>query len=236
MDYLNIVAFFSLCIVDISKLEKINLKKFLELLDPPEYYLITSPSTLSIDYLIQNIPENYRVQAIGGRFYIASQIGSEDYYIPEAGYALVNVTSKVSGIILNIRDIIVLYINLEGCDFSERQTVYSVIDKMHIPQYKIHLVCLQSSDIKSLSLKNWRYHPLDSKEYCLNYPIILHFLVNNNARMFKTDTSIFTRDCITQDGNVGMTIYIPYIPKGLLDYLKRCLELKNSSNNSYNPP
>ncbi len=236
MNEFEIVNFFSLCVIDISKLRGINLRDFLELGDTPEYYLIISPRHLSTEYLLFNLPENYRVQAVCGKFYIASHIGSEDYYIPEAGYALVNVTSKVSGIILNIRDIRVLYINLEGCDFSERQTVYSVIDKMHIPQYKIHLVCLQSSDIKSLSLKNWRYHPLDSKEYCLNYPIILHFLVNNNTRMFKTDTSIFTRDCITQDGNVGMTIYIPYIPKGLLDYLKRCLELKNSSNNSYNPP
>lgn len=234
MNNFKIIDFFLFCIIDISKLGGINLKEFLELRGSPEYYLIISPSPLSIDYLIQNIPENYRVQAIGGRFYIASQIRSEDYTIPEAGYALVNIGEKI-GLILNIRDIRVLYINLEGCDFSERQTVYSLIDKMHIPQHQIHLVCLQSSDIKSLSLKSWRYHPLDRKEYCLSYTIIFHFLVNNNARMFKTDTSIFTQDCSTQDGNVGMIIYIPYIPKKLLDYLKRCLELKNSSNKS-NPP
>lgn len=229
MDDFEIIDFFSLCIIDISKLEKINLKELLELRESPEYYLIISPSPLSIDYLIQNIPENYRVQAIGGKFYIASQVGSEDYYIPEAGYELVNIAEQI-GLILNVHDTRILYLNLESYDFQKRQTVYRIIEKIYIPQHQIHLVCLQSSDTKSLSLKNWRYHPLDRKEYCLNYKIIFHFLVNNNARMFKTDTSIFTQDCSTQDGNVGMTIYIPYIPKGLLNYLEKCLEGDFSHN------
>lgn len=231
MDDYEVVDFFRLCIIDISKLGGIDLLgEFLELRDH-QYYLIISPCHLSTEYLLFNLPENYRVQAIGKNFYIASQIGSEDYYIPEAGYELVNVTNKVSGMILNIRDIRVLYINLEGYDFLERQTVYRIIEKIYIPQYKIHLVCLQSQDINnSLSLRNWRYHPLDRKESCLNYKIIFHFLVNNNARMCQTETNIFTQDCSTQDRNVGMMIHIPYIYEELLNYLKKCLEGDLSHN------
>jgi len=218
----EIIDFFSLCIIDISKLGKINLKELLELRKSPDYYLIISPSPLSIDYLIQNIPENYRVQAICDKFYIVSRYKDEYYHIPEAGYELVNIAEQI-GLILNIHDTRILYLTMESYDFQKRQTVYRIIEKIYIPQYQIHLVCLQSGDVKSLSLKNWRYHTLDRKEYCLNYKIIFHFLVNNNARMFKTDTSIFTQDCSTQDGNVGMTIYIPYISYTLLNFLYKCL-------------
>ncbi len=114
MDFQEIATFFALCIIDISKLKGINLREFLELRDPPEYYLIVNPAKVEIDKL-----DNYRVKTIAdGQFYIASQIGSEDYYIPEAGYALVNITSKVSGIILNIFGSPTEYVNNSEWKFS----------------------------------------------------------------------------------------------------------------------
>jgi hypothetical protein len=90
MNEFEIVNFFSLCVIDISKLSSINLREFLELRGLPEYYLIISP-TDTIERLIECMSENYKIKAVGKNFYIASQIGSEDYYIPEAGYALVKI-------------------------------------------------------------------------------------------------------------------------------------------------
>jgi hypothetical protein len=226
MDSLDIVAFFNLCVIDISKLKGINLREFLELRDPPEYYLIVNPAKVEIDKL-----DNYRVKTIAdGQFYIASQAGSEDYYIPEAGYALVNVTSKVSGIILNIFYTRLLYIDLNGYTNEELLDVYSVIQNVYVAQYQIDIICIQSPhQIKESSINNYKYYR-PRPDYDLNILENYHILIKNlnNSKKFS---GLSAESNIYQSGNYGTTIYIP---NWLLEYLERCLEIK--SHRTPNPP
>lgn len=231
MGSLDIVTFFNLCIIDISKLGAIDLGEFLELRDHPEYYLIISPCHLSTEYLLFNLPKNYRVQAVCGKFYIASQIGSEDYYIPEAGYELVNVTNKVSGIILNIFYTRLLYIDLNGYTNEELSDVYSAIQNLYVAQYQIDIICIQSShQIKESSIHNWSYFR-PRPDYPLNVLENYHILINqlNNPSKFS---ELLAEGNIYQSGNYGTTLYIP---NWLLEYLEKCLKLENLPNKSTPP-
>jgi hypothetical protein len=225
MDFQEIATFFALCVIDTSKLGGIDLGEFLELRDHPEYYLIVNPAKVEIDKL-----DNYRVQAVGEQFYIASQAGSEDYYIPEAGYALVNVTSKVSGIILNIFYTRLLYIDLNGYTNEELSDVYITIQKLYIAQFQIDIICIQSShQIKESSIHNWSYFR-PRPDYDLNILENYHILINNLNNSKKL-SGLSAESNIYQSGNYGTTIYIP---NWLLEYLERCLEIK--SHRTPNPP
>ena len=226
----NINKFFSLCIIDISKLKNINVKDFLELRDPPEYYLVISPLPLYTELLIQNIPENYRVQAVGERFYIASHIGGKDYHIPEAKYTLVKITRKVSGIILNIWNTGVLYINLEESNGPERQQVNTEIQKLAISHFQIDIICIQSyHQNNQLHIHNWHYFR-PRPDYPLNVLENYHILTNqlNNPLKFR---QLSAEGNIYQSGNYGTTLYIP----NWLEYLKECLKLETSPNKYKTP-
>lgn len=225
----NINKFFSLCIIDISKLKNINVKDFLELRDPPEYYLVISPLPLYTELLIQNIPENYRVQAVGERFYIASHIGGKDYHIPEAKYTLVNITRKVSGIILNIWNTGVLYINLEESNGHERQLVNTEIQKLAISHFQIDIICIQSHQIEKSNIGQWEYYR-PRPDYSLNTLENYHILINklNNPLKFR---QLSAEGNIYQSGNYGTTLYIP----NWLEYLKECLKLETPPNKYKTP-
>jgi hypothetical protein len=208
MDDLKITEFFSLCVIDLSKLRGVNLKAFLELRELPEYYFIISPVDFSTEYLIDYIPDNYRVQAIAGKFYIASKIVSEEYYIPEAKYLLINMMTKVSAVIIYVFYTKVLYINLDGYNFQELKKAYTILEKIAERQFQIDIICIQSQQIKRVNFNNWEYIK-PRFDYSLNEVENYHILINklNNPNRFD---EFLAEGNICQYGNYGVTLYIPH--------------------------
>ncbi|MEX0595476.1 MAG: hypothetical protein WD512_03170 [Candidatus Paceibacterota bacterium] len=170
-------------------------------------------------------PDNYIAQILNNKkSYIASPVGNAQYPIPNAKYGLTNITNTVSGIELSIRDIQIIYINLDEYNDADISATYRIMEKIHVSQFKFHIICLQYTNNKKMpAIKNWTYHPLDKKEYCLKDRMSFHILVNKNNKMSKTDlNTIITKDCCTQGGNIGITIDIPYIADKTLNHLNNC--------------
>lgn len=161
--------------------------------------------------------------------------GNNQLYIPEAHYELVNITDTIRGLIISMRDIKLLYINLEGNSSVDIARAYKVIEKLHSKQFKIHLICLQLKEFTTIpDFKTWVNHELDSKEYCLDYHMCFQVLVNKTDVISRVDLDqIWTQDISGQNGNVGIEIHIPYIDDNILSILERCYE-KNIF--PYTPP
>lgn len=214
--------FFSLSIIDLSLLGDITLDDILTYRNTPDYYLLIDPQRV---YQLDQRIEGFDVKICNNsRWYIASMKGSNQLYIPEAHYELVNVTDTIRGLIISMRDIKLLYINLEGNSSIDITRAYKVINKLSANQLKIHLICLQLGELtKITNLKHWIDHELDSKEYCLDYPMCFQVLVNKNDMISRVDLSqIWTQDISGQEGNMGIEIHIPYIIDTVVNHLHRC--------------
>lgn len=223
MDSLDIVAFFNLCVIDISKLgDYIDIRECLESREA-EYYLIISPDELNIFDLINIIPENYNVDRINKNFYIFFQ---RNRYmrplIPKLRQVvLTKITNSTHGVIISISDLNVLYINLDCADDIEISNVYNVIDKLYIHRYKISIICLYSENKLSFNFHKWNYNQ-SRLDYCLDEEINFHFLLNNfSIERLNQFASVAH---IGEFGNYGVTMYIPYIEPDILHDLEKCFK------------
>jgi hypothetical protein len=223
MATLKITDFFSLCVIDLSKLIGINLKEFLELRELPEYYFIISPVDLPIEYLLDKIPANYKVYAVGKKYYIASQISSKEYYIPEAKYILANKIAHTHPILLSILYTKVLYVNLDEYNDKELIKAYAILDKIAKRQFQIDIICIQSQKIRRLKLNNWKYIK-PRFEYSANEVANYHILINklNDPNRFD---NLLAEGNICQCGNYGVTLYIP-------NWLMERLYINSSTQNN----
>lgn len=222
MTPLEVSDFFSINIIDLSLLEDITLEDILTYRNLSDYQLLVGPSNPKLPY---TSIEHYNIKSCNNfRWHIASMKGNNKFYIPEAHYQLVNVTDKVNGITISIRNIKILYINLNGCDHRDIIRVYSVIEKLHVPQYMFNLICLQHQATPYFrALHNWTEHQLDIKTFCLNYTINFQVLISKNKNSYNMDLNqIWTQDISGQNGNVGIEIHIPYIDDNILSILERC--------------
>lgn len=222
MEQPEVYDFFSFNIIDFSVLEDITVETLVYDRHLPDYYLLTGPS--HSESLIQGL-EDYNINSCNNsKWHIASMKGSNHLYIPEAHYKLVNVTDKIRGLVVSMRDVEILYINLEDCDNRDIIRIQSVIEKLHPPQYRFHIICLQSKRVRKLSgLANWTDHPLDRKSYCLRYQIEFQVFINKNERIYNIDLNkTWTQDITVQKGNIGIEINIPHISDTILNTLDRC--------------
>jgi len=223
MEQPEVYEFFSVNIIDFASLEDTTVETLVYNRHLPDYYLLVGPSHSKS--LIQGLEEDYNIKSCNNsKWYIASMRSDNQLYIPEAHYKLVNVTDKVRGLIVSMRAIEILYVNLENCDNRDISRIQNVIERLHPPQYRLHIICLQSKMARKLSgLKNWTDHPLDHKSYCLRYQIDFQVLINKNGRTYNIDLNkTWTEDISIQTGNIGIEINIPYIPNSILNMLDRC--------------
>lgn len=224
MTPLEVSDFFSINIIDLSLLEDITLEDILTYRNLSDYQLLVGPSNPKLPY---NSIEQYNIKSCNNcRWHIASMKGNNKFYIPEAHYELVNITDTIRGLIISMRDIKLLYINLEGNSSVDIARAYKVIEKLHSKQFKIHLICLQLKEFTTIpDFKTWVNHELDSKEYCLDYHMCFQVLVNKTDVISRVDLDqIWTQDISGQNGNIGIEIHIPYINGNILNMLERCYE------------
>ena len=222
MEQTEVYEFFSFNIIDFESLEDTTVETLVYNRHLPDYYLLVGPS--HSESLIQGL-EHYNIKSCNNsKWHIASMKSDNQLYIPEAHYKLVNVTDKVRGLVVSMRAIEILYINLEDCDNRDIIRIQNVIERLHPPQYRLYIICLQSKMARKLSgLKNWIDHPLDHKSYCLRYQIDFQVLINKYGRTYNIDLNkTWTEDISIQTGNIGIEINIPYIPNSILNMLDRC--------------
>lgn len=222
MEQPEVYEFFTFNIIDFSLLEDTTVETFIYNRHLPDYYLLMGPSHSEL--LVQGL-EDYNIKSCNNsKWHIASMKVNNQFYIPEAHYKLVNVTDKTRGLVISMRNVEILYINLDSCDNRDIIRVQSIIERLHPPQYRFHIICLQSKKITKLTnLTNWTDHILDHKSYCLNYQINFQVLINKNERSYNIDLNkTWTEDISIQEGNIGIEINIPYIPDVILNMLDKC--------------
>jgi hypothetical protein len=212
--------FFSICIVNLSKLNPdIDLTSFLEHREPPDYYIFFSQNKVDPE-INRQIPREYRTKFIyGSKYLIATLVINPHHYLPEVQYGLIKFTDRISGIIISIRDISILFINLENADSTELSKVYDALKKLYVSQFGINMICLSSNRKIDQNFEGWRFSN-PKLDYCVNEKLNFYILINKvYERVFE---EFVNKAHVGNLGIYGVTMRIPYINPGIINYLEQC--------------
>jgi hypothetical protein len=231
--------YFSLLILDPNKLPKNqSVKKIFEQKDMPMYCLFVNAN--SNDNKIASINNQYHLQWIcNGQYCIATLKTTADYYIPTVHIEVLKLIPNIHiyGVLLCIRGTNILYIPFDQCTQEQIDTLLPRLDKFNLKGIKIHIVCVGYNKIRPIkSLETWIYHNLDIKEFCLNYNMNFHIVVNSHyedSKVLPGNSDIQTQDWSNPDlkkaneSNINYGLMIIF-PDWIIDYLEVCYKTRIS--------